>query len=338
MAKYLLGVDIGATKSHALVADESGHALGLGIGGPGNHEEVGYDGLTRMIKTVTDQALRMAGISRRQLAGAGFGIAGYDWPAQAEPTRQAIEPLDLSAPYQFVNDTILGLLAGTAEGWGVAIVAGTSNNCRGRDRLGREGRVTGAGRRMGEYGGAGEMVDKALEAVGHAWTLRGPATRLTAAFLELVGAGSPEELFEGLVLGRYQISAAAAPLIFRVAEEGDEVAKGIIRWAGRELGETALGVVHQLGFEPVEFDMVLIGSLFKGNPLLMEKLGATVHTVAPRARLVRLDGPPVVGAVLLGMAQGGLDYTPIRHFLIESANSLLQRICGENASAQAGHG
>ncbi len=42
MEQYYLGVDVGSTKSLALVSDYREHVLGLGIGGPGNHEDVGY--------------------------------------------------------------------------------------------------------------------------------------------------------------------------------------------------------------------------------------------------------------------------------------------------------
>ena len=324
MAKYFLGVDIGGTKSHALIANEAGQALGLGLGGPGNHEMVGYPGLIETLNGITAQALRMAGIRKHQLAGAGFGVAGYDWPAEREPTRQAIETLGLSAPYEFVNDTTLGILAGTTDGWGVAVVAGTSNNCRGLDRQGREGRITGGGPRFGEYGGAHEMVDRALESVGLAWAKRGPATGIAEAFARLVGATSVEDLLEGLALERYHISAGAAPAVFQAAEEGDEVAQEIIRWAGRELGSLAIGVIRQLGFEDVEFELVLIGSLFKGNPRLTEAMSATVHTVAPKARFIRLAAPPVVGGVLLGMEQAGLEYGRVRQFLIETTNALFQ--------------
>lgn len=38
---FFLGIDAGATKTHALVADDSGHVLGLGQAGPGNWEGVG---------------------------------------------------------------------------------------------------------------------------------------------------------------------------------------------------------------------------------------------------------------------------------------------------------
>ena len=46
--KYFLGVDIGGTKSHALIADESGQVVGFGRAGAGNWEGVGYDGLQQV--------------------------------------------------------------------------------------------------------------------------------------------------------------------------------------------------------------------------------------------------------------------------------------------------
>ena len=325
MAKYFLGVDIGGTKSHALIADETGQALGLGVGGAGNHEVVGYRGLIKTLNAITDAALSMAGISKKQLAGAGFGIAGYDWPAERESTRRAIQTLTLSAPFEFVNDTIIGLLAGAAEGWGVVVVAGTGNNCRGRDRQGREGRVTGAGPEMGEYGGAGELVAKAVQAVSKSWSQRGPPTRLTDAFVELAGATDVTDLLEGLVLGRYRLSAADAPVVFRVAAEGDEVAQEIVHWAGRELGSLATGVIRQLSFEQSDFEVVLAGSVFKGSSTLIETMATTIHAVAPGAGLVLLAAPPVIGGVLLGMERAGVEHSGIRQTLIDTTNAMLTR-------------
>lgn len=325
MTGYFLGIDIGGTKSHALIADDSGRALGFGQAGTGNYEIVGWDGLKRTLHTITEQALAAAGLSREQITRAGLGVAGYDWPAQREPTRQAIETLGLNAPFEFVNDTIIGLIAGASEGWGVVVSAGTSNNCRGRDRQGREGRVTGCGSWMGEYGGASELVTRGLQAVVKAWSRRGPPTRLTEAFLELTGATSAMDLLEGLTLGRYRLSAADAPVVFRVAAEHDPVAQETICWAGQELGDLARGVIRQLNFEEIEFEVVASGSLFDGSPLLMEAMAETIHTVAPRARIVRLQAPPVVGGVLLGMEQAGVQVQFVRRALIESTNELLRR-------------
>jgi N-acetylglucosamine kinase-like BadF-type ATPase len=183
--RYFLGADIGSTKTHALIADETGMVVGFGKGGPGNHEAVGYDGLAAALDSAVAQALAAAGLAKEQVAGAGFGVAGYDWPSEREPTLRAIGSLRLHAPVEAANDTILGLVAGAAEGWGVAVVSGTGCNCRGWDRSRqREGKVTGHGVWMGEAAGASELVSKTLQAIAQAWTRRGPSTQLTPAFLE----------------------------------------------------------------------------------------------------------------------------------------------------------
>ena len=321
--RYFLGVDIGATKSHALIADEAGNAVGFGEYGSGSYEAVGPDGLQRALQTISERALTSAGITWEQIAGAGFGIAGYDWPAELEVHQRAIDALPLSAPYGLVNDAMVGLIAGTSEGWGIGVVSGTGSNCWGRDRQGHEGRVTGCGAIFGEYGGAGDIVYRAVQSIGRAWTMRGPRTRLTEAFMELVGATSELDLLEGLYLGRYTFSAKAAPVVFRVAAEGDAVAQGIIHWAGQELASLAAGVIRQLGFEALDFEVVQIGSVFNGSPVLGQTMMQKIHEIAPGARAVRLTVPPVVGGVLLGMEQAGIDYPTVRDTLIESTARLL---------------
>jgi N-acetylglucosamine kinase-like BadF-type ATPase len=167
------------------------------------------------------------------------------------------------------------------------------------------------------------MVARGVQVVTLAWSKRGPATGLTDAFIELTGATDVLDLLEGLALERYHLSAADALLIFRVAAEGDQVAQEVIRWAGRELGSLAVGVIRQLGFEELDFEVVLAGSLYDGSPILTEALEETIGTVAPGARLVRLTAPPVVGGVLLGMEQAGLEYTGLRRTLIDTTNELL---------------
>ena len=51
MGKFYLGVDVGSSKTHALITDGAGKALGFGEGGAGNHEVVGYPGLMRAVET-----------------------------------------------------------------------------------------------------------------------------------------------------------------------------------------------------------------------------------------------------------------------------------------------
>lgn len=322
--RYYLGADLGATKTHTLIVDETGRALGFGESGPANHETVGYDGMFQSMHDGLGQALRTAGLQKADIAGAGFGVAGYDWPSEIEATTAVIDRLGLGAPYIFVNDSVPGLVAGAEEGWGVVVVSGTGSNCRGWDREHkREGRVTGHGVMMGEGAGGSELMHRCMQIVGYSWTKRLPKTALADAIIVHVGAKDLEDLMRGYTTYEYHIGAEAARLVFRVAEEGDDAARSLIRWAGMELGEMANAVIRQLEFENLSFDVVMTGSMFEGGPMLIDPMRETIQKLAPKARLVRLNVPPVIGAVMLGMEAGKASITrEIRTTMNETISAL----------------
>lgn len=325
--RYYLGADLGATKTHTLIVDETGRALGFGESGPANHESVGYDGMFQSMQDGLQQALQAAGLTREKIAGAGFGVAGYDWPSEAEATASVIDRLGLRAPYIFVNDAVPGLVAGSEEGWGVVVVSGTGSNCRGWDREHRrEGRVTGHGVLMGEGAGASELMHRCMQIVGYSWTKRLPRTALADAIMAHVGANDLEDLMRGYTTRQYHVGAEAAPLVFRVAQEGDQAARDLIAWAGTELGEMASAVIRQLELEELAFDVVLVGGMFENGAALIEPMRATIQRVAPGARLVRLRMPPVVGAVMLGMEADSLTVTRQVRQTIRETTSILRNV------------
>ncbi len=323
--KNYLGVDVGGTKTHALIADENGCALGFALGGPGNWEGVGYHGLTKVLKEVVSTAAHEAGIQINQLAGAGMGIGGYDWPCERQPHLDAIAPLGLKCPLEIVNDASLGILAGARDGWGISIVAGTGCNGRGWSQDHKhEGRAVGGGSHWsGEYAGGFDIAARAMREVTFQWLKRGPETSLTQAFIQHFHADDLDDLVEGVYLQRYEFDSSLVMLVFEIARQGDPQALEVMRWAGDELGQIGVGVIHQLGLEDQSFDVVLIGSLHDGHPLLGQTLRETVQKTAPHAQFIRLAVPPVVGAVLLGMEVSGLNGVAMRDTLISTTRKLL---------------
>jgi N-acetylglucosamine kinase-like BadF-type ATPase len=317
--KYYLGVDIGSSKTQALLADESGFAVGAGQAGPGNHQTVGYEGMAQVLEVSVQNALEDAGVSRESIHGAGFGISGYDWPSDKPSMVETISRLNLVCPLDLHNDAVLGLLAGATDGWGLAVVSGTGCNCWGWDRSRNKiGHMTGFGDMAGEAAGATELVYRAMQLVTQAWTLRGPATGLSQALVAHSGAKDIEDLIEGYTTNRYQVGADAAPLIFQIAEQGDKVASELVDWAGRELGELANAVIRQLNFQALTFDVVMVGSMFDAGQRLIEPMRETIIECAPSARIVKLNVPPVVGAVLMGMEAAGINpYPKLRNKLEE---------------------
>lgn len=321
--EYFLGLDAGGTKTHALIADETGQVLGFAQGGPGNWQSVGFEKQRAVFKDITQQALDNAGLHIDQIAGAGFGIGGYDWPSQLQAHMDMIKLLGLSCPFEIANDSVIGLLAGASQGWGVGVVAGTGNNCRGRDKNGREGRITGEGDLFGEFGGGIEMVHKAIQEIAHEWSKRGPVTVLSKTFMDFTRSRDLFDFLEGIDLGRYQPKASWVLSIFQAAYAGDKVARQIVEWAARELGESACAVIRQLDIETCDFEVVLIGSIFESGDIYIDPLRETIHKLAPKARLVKLEAPPVVGGVVLGMQKARLEIAPLHKNLIESTKAFI---------------
>lgn len=322
MANVFLGVDVGSSKSHALLADRQGKIVGVGIGGAGNHESVGVHGFRQTLQDVVGQALQSASLTPADIIGAGFGIAGYDWDEDTPMIHEVIRSLGFTAPFEAMNDAGPGLLAGASAGWGVSVSAGTGINARGRGPHGELARMTGNGLMMGEVGGGTELIYHVIEIISRAWSMRGPQTALTDIMVQHVGAKNVEDLLAGLVRGRYRLRAKAAPLVFEAAVNGDAVALEAIDWLGRGLGDLACGIIRQLHIEDMAFDVVLCGSIFQGSPRLAERMREVIDPLAPRANLVRLHAPPVSGTLILAMQSAAVDFQPVRQRIIAGVEAI----------------
>lgn len=314
MKQYFLGVDVGSSKTEAAVADEYGNILGTGLSGAGNHETVGYDGLTGAISESVSLVCSQAGIRMKDISGGGFGVSGYDWPCELPETVAAIRKAGLEMPIRVVNDTIIGLAAGAEDGWGIGVVAGTGCNCWGWNRdHSKIGRVAGRSMLSGDHAGGSELVEEMMRVITREWTMAGPQTALTRKVMEL-----KQEYNLGTLLERYYneenfIKPSFAPTIFETAKNGDPEAVRLVNWAAEGLADMVRAVSRQLHFEELAFDIILIGSMFKAGDILLDPMKRAVWSFARFARFVRLEVPPVIGAVKIGMETGGIVYTPEIH-------------------------
>ena len=301
--RLYLGLDVGGTKTHALIVDQTGHIRGVGRAGPGNWEIVGLDGAYRALARTLDEALSGAGLGVDDLSAAGYGMAGLDWTSDEACLRPVIQRLGVPGPSVLVNDAFAALRAGARDGCGVAIVASTGTTIAGRNRRGERFRTFGHSAKWGDFGCAVHVVWLATRAVGHAYFGRGRPTALTERFIDLYGVGDVPELVENISRGRAeQPDGRLAALVFEVAAEGDAAAQKVVRCVGQELGKNALAVARRLGLVDEPFDLVMVGGVFRsGSKVLVEALLEPVRAGAPLVRSVGLRAAPVVGSALLAM-------------------------------------
>lgn len=324
--RFYLGIDAGATKTHALIADQEGHVRGGGHAGPGNWEGVGLDGAYDAYAAAVGEALASAGLKAGDLAGAGYALAGLDFPSDEGRLRPVVEKLGVPGPQVLVNDTYGALRAGTHDGVGVVVISGTGTTVAGCNRRGERFRTFGEGQMLGDVGGAGGFVWLAIQAVARAYTGRGRPTSLTERFVRLCGVEGPLEMIEGLCRHTIpQPRASSAPLVFEAAAEGDQVAQDIIRYVGHEQGANAVAIARRLGLLDEPFELVLAGGVFRsGSKLMFDSLVNTVREAAPKVQPVVLRTAPVAGSTLLAMDADGIRATDeVHNRLAEETQALL---------------
>lgn len=319
--RHFLGIDVGSSKTHALLVDETGQCVGFGRAGGGNHQGVGYDGFFNVIEESFEAARKMSGVEKAHVAGAGFGVAGYDFPSDREAHLREIVKLGLSCPVEIVNDGVNGLLAGATRGIGVNVTAGSSNNARGRNKDGKEGRIVGNGALFGEFGGGIEIVQHGLQKVNHAWIKRIPPTKLTQIYLNATGAKDEMDLMEGLSNEQYHLFPYLALEIIQAAREGDSAAQDVVRCAGEELGW--LAVARQIDINHDEVEVIQSGSVFDAGEIITDVMKKIVLEHCSKAKMIRLECPPVMGAVILGMEQAGFDGYAVRDEMTRTAKKVI---------------
>src|SRR5205814_2761782 len=176
--KYFLGVDGGASKTAALVIDESGKSLGSGVAGPSNHLRVGVETAARNIERAVNKALVAADVASREIHWAYCGIAGADHPAHRQEVVDSLEIFYPRGNFTVDNDARIALTGAIGFGAGVVVIAGTGSVAYGRNEAGEEARAGGWGPSLGDEGSAYGIGRGAFTAVLRALGGRGPATQM----------------------------------------------------------------------------------------------------------------------------------------------------------------
>jgi N-acetylglucosamine kinase-like BadF-type ATPase len=324
--RFVLGVDGGATKTHALIVDEAGQAVGFGQAGTSNHQANGLEPALRQIEQAVKAALAEASLDGHTLDTGYFCLAGADLPEDYRMIQPALENLGLVSSVTLKNDTMAALRAGISRPWGVAVICGTGFNAAGRSPDGREIQLAGLGFISGDWGGGSALVEEVIRAVMRAWDGRGQPTLLTGLVLDAIGVPDEQTMLAHMYRREIPIPRLheLVPLLFEAAWQGDDVAHELIVRLGVEVGVTATALIRRLDLAATDVEVVLGGSVFKGRgPLLVDTVRQTVHQVAPQAQIVPLRHEPVFGAALLALEAAGGAVTPqIRQRLDRSLRRL----------------
>jgi N-acetylglucosamine kinase-like BadF-type ATPase len=321
----LIAVDGGNSKTDLAIITADG-ALREVVHGPTiSHQQVPLDeGMARL------RGLAAGALERSRLSAAPelavLCLAGADFASDVRTLERGIGELALAGRVLVRNDGFGALRAGTSTGWGIALVCGSGINAVGMAPDGRRARLAGIGDLSGDWGGGYGLGLAALAAAVRAGDGRGEATSLARLVPGHFGVRRAFDLSRAI----YEESVPArrleelAPVIFDAAAEGDGAARGIADRLADELAVMATAIARRLRVASREVDVVLSGGVLRTNePVFHARLAERVRAGMPRARLVRLNERPVLGAALLGLDELGM----------EAGGAVEQRLRGEFAKA-----
>jgi hypothetical protein len=103
------------------------------------------------------------------------------------------------------------------------------------------------------------------------------------------------------------------PVLFRVADAGDLVARRVVARQADEIVQLVFVTASRLELRGRRYAVVLGGGVLTArHPLLLDAVVAGVHAHSPRAEVGVLDDPAVTGAALLTLdALGAPDAGPV---------------------------
>jgi len=301
--EYVLGVDGGGTKTHAVIADEHGRVLGEGFAGPSNPLRVGVNTAAAAVREAVDQACDAAGMRRADIVAAEVGLAGVRRADLRERMRESLIGLGVNS-VEVVTDAEIALYGATGGAPGLVLIAGTGSICCGRNARGKRGCAGGWGPLAGDEGGGAWLARRALQAVAQATDGRGPATTLCQAACAYFNVSTADDLSLALYAPSMtnERIAGFGRQVVEAAQKKDAVAREIITEAGRELGKAAVAVIRKLQMEPERFQVAYVGGVFRAGELILSPLREVVTRTAPQAYFAPPQLAPAIAAAQMARA------------------------------------
>jgi N-acetylglucosamine kinase-like BadF-type ATPase len=314
MTDFVLGVDGGGTSTRVAALALDGRLLGYGRTGPSNYDDVGLETAEANIDCAVAEACGAAALSRAQCRAVFLGMAGVVSTADHAAIRGIATRLRLAPGEQIGIDHDCRIaLAGGLEGRpGIVLIVGTGSSCYGRSADGEGWMTGGRGHLLSDEGSGYWLGVQAMRAAVMAHDGRLEGTTLLPVVCAHLGIGHMDEILHRLYvtgMARAEI-AALGPLVVEAARGGDSVAAGLLQRGAEELAACVWAAARHLQMHAGACEVCLVGGLIQAGPAVTDRLQRAIHQRLPTVVFTEAALPPVLGAGLLALQQGGSPITP----------------------------
>lgn len=302
--RYVIGIDGGGTKTHALIVGLDGAVVAECTGGPTNIGSVGITQAAQILYDLIHDCCLKAECAAPALQNVVLGIAGAGRPQARAELAEKLTAIGNKKKFplrQLVieSDARIALEAAFAGGPGIVLIAGTGSIALYRTEDGKILRSGGWGALLGDEGSGFAIGRDGLNAALRQHDGRGEKTLLTKKALEHFAIAGIEEMVTKVYQDKADI-AAFAPKVLDASFERDRIAHLILVKNSTELVEhvrvlTMLTRPHRR--LPVSLMGGLLGSENVYQKLVKEKIvGSLPNVVVQQPKF-----PAAFGAAIIGL-------------------------------------
>lgn len=305
MARYVIGIDGGGTKTLGAIADEEGKIIAQYEVGSTNHHSNPLEVVKANLGELITTLLAKAGVQATDVACVCSGMAGVDRPDDKALVKNMMAeflPNALAVP---VNDGLIALVGGTMRAVGIIVISGTGSIAVGVNKHGVQGRAGGWGHILGDEG-SGYMIGlRGLRAVCRAYDGRTGPTLLQEIVMKHFGFERPEQIlgWTKQVQGSKTEIGALSRLVHEAYSRGDATAAQILREEAEELALAAAAVAKKLFADDNDYEIVVGGGNLRKSRPFFEMFQQAVAKRLPDIPVILPRREPVEGAVIYALDQ-----------------------------------
>lgn len=302
--QYVIGIDGGGSKTHAVIVGMDGTVLAEGHGGPTNLMTVGVKAAVpiffELIKTCAD-AIKA---ETSTLASVVIGVAGAGRAVERTDLLNALllhcqkKKLPLKQ-VRIETDARIALEAAFAGGPGIVVVAGTGSIALYRTEDDKIIRAGGWGKLIGDEGSGYVISRDALNAVMRQADGRGEKTLLTQKAFEHFGVTTAEEIVAKILYERADI-ASFAPKVFEAVVERDRTAHLLIIKNANDLSDHVRVLVMKASPKKM-LSVALMGGVLESENVYSKMVREKINHSLPQVVVQRPKFPAAFGAAILGL-------------------------------------
>jgi len=298
---FLIGIDGGGTKTHAILTNLRGEKLFECFAGPSNFLLLGTQKTAETILELIDTCKNYLNISYSEISAVLLGTTGAGRRTDAEVLEKDFHsylqtkniPLKT---FRVESDARIALEGAFSGNPGSILVAGTGSIMFGKDKSGTIHRVGGFGRFIGDEGSGYAIGKKALASIAKSFDGRSEKTLLADLVADKLGITSSEKLITEVYKNNFDI-ASVTPFVLQAAEKGDETSLTIIESETDELLWHIKAMQAKINEEvlPVAF----IGGILSGANIYSELFTKKIKTHILNCVVTAPEYPPEYGAIIM---------------------------------------